>query len=84
MLERETGIIWGKVAELPDLIADPAARRMGMFTEIEHPELGSFETLAAPFAMSSSEVRARGRAPSIGEHTDEILAEVRDGATAGA
>jgi crotonobetainyl-CoA:carnitine CoA-transferase CaiB-like acyl-CoA transferase len=72
-----TGIIWGKVASLPDLIADPAARHLGMFTAIEHPDLpgGSFETLAAPFAMSASEVRARGRAPSVGEHTDEVLAQ---------
>ena len=50
---------------------------MGMFTSVEHPELpgGSFETLAAPFAMSGSEVRVRGRAPAIGEHTDEVLAQ---------
>ena len=73
----ETGIIWGKVASLPDLIADPAARELGMFTSVEHPEVpgGSFEMLAAPFALSESEVRARGRAPAIGEHTDEVLAQ---------
>ena len=73
----ETGIIWGKVATLPDLISDPAARHMGMFSSVDHEELpgGSFEMLAAPFAMSGSEVRVRGRAPAIGEHTDEVLAQ---------
>jgi crotonobetainyl-CoA:carnitine CoA-transferase CaiB-like acyl-CoA transferase len=70
-----TGIIWGKVAELPDLIADPAARHLGMFEEIEHPTVGTFETLAAPFSMSSSEVAARGVGPEVpGEHSREVLA----------
>lgn len=72
----ETGIIWGKVATLPDLIADPAARHLGMFSEISHPVVGSFETLAAPFSMSSSEVAVRGPGPEVpGEHTDEVLAQ---------
>ena len=69
-----TGIIWGKVAELPDLVADPAAREMGMFSSIDHPDVGSFETLAAPFTMSSSDVAVRGPAPEIGEHSAEVLA----------
>jgi crotonobetainyl-CoA:carnitine CoA-transferase CaiB-like acyl-CoA transferase len=44
-----------------------------MFAEVEHPGLGTFETLAAPFTMSRSEVAVRGPAPTIGQHTDEIL-----------
>jgi crotonobetainyl-CoA:carnitine CoA-transferase CaiB-like acyl-CoA transferase len=68
-----TGIIWGRVAELPDLIADPAARAMGMFETIDHPEAGPFETLGAPFAMSASEVSVRGPAPDLGQHTEEVL-----------
>ncbi|MGI8794539.1 MAG: CaiB/BaiF CoA transferase family protein [Acidimicrobiales bacterium] len=72
-----TGIIWGKVAELPDLIEDPSARAMEMFVEVSDERTGDrFETLAAPFAMSSSEVRVRGRGPGIGEHTNEVLAEM--------
>jgi crotonobetainyl-CoA:carnitine CoA-transferase CaiB-like acyl-CoA transferase len=45
-----------------------------MFAEVEHPELGRFETLAAPFTMSRSEVAVRGPAPAVGQHTDEVLA----------
>lgn len=67
-----TGIIWARVAELPDLVADPQARAIGMFAEVEHPT-GSFETLTAPFTMSESDVRVRGRAPEIGEQTGEVL-----------
>jgi crotonobetainyl-CoA:carnitine CoA-transferase CaiB-like acyl-CoA transferase len=71
-----TGIIWGKVATLPDLISDPAARHLGMFTSIEHPTVGPFEMLAAPFSMSASEVAVRALGPEFpGEHTDEVLAQ---------
>jgi crotonobetainyl-CoA:carnitine CoA-transferase CaiB-like acyl-CoA transferase len=70
-----TGIIWGKVSELPDLVADPAAREMGMFAEVDYGDAGTFEMLNAPFAMSGSEVAVRGRAPSVGEHTDEVLTQ---------
>ncbi len=67
-------IIFAKVAELPDVIEDPQAAEMQMFVEIEHPALGRFETLAAPFSFGRSEVVVRGRAPEIGEHTAEVLA----------
>ncbi|MEA3018539.1 MAG: hypothetical protein QOI47_63 [Actinomycetota bacterium] len=67
-----TGIIWAPVAELPDLVADPQARAIGMFVEVDHPS-GTFETLAAPFTLSDSDVRVRGRAPEVGEHSREVL-----------
>jgi crotonobetainyl-CoA:carnitine CoA-transferase CaiB-like acyl-CoA transferase len=68
----QSGIIWEKVAELPDVVDDPQARRIGMFAEVDHPA-GAFETLTAPFTMSTSDVQVRGRAPEIGEHTLEVL-----------
>jgi crotonobetainyl-CoA:carnitine CoA-transferase CaiB-like acyl-CoA transferase len=70
----ETGIIWGKVASLPDLVDDPAAREMGMYATVDHPVMGAFEMLNAPFSMSASEVRVRGVGPEVpGEHTDSVL-----------
>jgi crotonobetainyl-CoA:carnitine CoA-transferase CaiB-like acyl-CoA transferase len=69
------GIIWARVAQLPDLVDDPQARAIGMFVEVDHPT-GAFETLAAPFTMSASDVAVRGRAPDVGEHTVEVLAEL--------
>ena len=69
----KAGIIWGRVAELPDLVADPQARAIGMYSTIDHPVAGPFETLAAPFTMSSSTVEVRGPGPELGEHTSEVL-----------
>jgi crotonobetainyl-CoA:carnitine CoA-transferase CaiB-like acyl-CoA transferase len=69
----QTGMIWAPVAELPELVDDPQARAVGMFIEVDHPTAGTFETLAAPFTMSASEVAVRGPAPSVGEHTADVL-----------
>jgi crotonobetainyl-CoA:carnitine CoA-transferase CaiB-like acyl-CoA transferase len=73
---KRTSLIWSKVAELPDVIADPQAREMGMFAEVEHPALGRFETLAAPFSFETSDVSVRGPAPGVGEHTEQVLEEL--------
>jgi len=69
-----SGMVWSPVAELPDLVDDPQARAIGMYTTIDHPALGAIETLAAPFVMHGSDVQVRGRAPEVGEHTDAVLA----------
>jgi len=69
-------LIWSKMAELPDVIADPQAREMKMFTEVEHPALGRFEMLAAPFSFETSDVSVRGPAPGVGEHTEQVLEEL--------
>jgi crotonobetainyl-CoA:carnitine CoA-transferase CaiB-like acyl-CoA transferase len=70
-----TGVIFSKMAELTDVIDDPQAREMSMFTELEHPAIGRFETLAAPFSFSRSEVAVRGPAPEVGQDTLAVLRE---------
>jgi crotonobetainyl-CoA:carnitine CoA-transferase CaiB-like acyl-CoA transferase len=67
------GLIWAPVATLPDVIDDPQVREMGWITELEHPTLGRFETLGTPFKLYGADVRPRGPAPSVGEHTFEVL-----------
>lgn len=70
-----TGIIWAKIAEMPDLINDPATIEMQMYPEVEHPEAGTFRTLAAPFTLSDNPLEVRGVGPEVGQHTQEILGE---------
>lgn len=71
-----TGIIWAKVAELPDLVADPQAEEMGMWVEVDHPVAGPFRTMAAPFTLSDTPLEVRGPGPEVGEHTTEVLTEL--------
>ncbi|MDH4078169.1 MAG: CoA transferase, partial [Acidimicrobiia bacterium] len=41
----------------------------------EHHPTGPFQTIAAPFHLHGADVAVRGRAPELGEHSQEILAE---------
>ncbi len=44
--------------------------------EIEHPVEGSFKALGFPAKLSGTPARVRRPPPLLGEHTDEILAEI--------
>ena len=68
-------MVWAKVATLPDLVDDRAARAMGMYAEVDHPVVGRFETLAAPFTMTATPPAVRGPGPDVGQHTAEVLRE---------
>ena len=71
----EAEILWGRVADLPDVIDDPQAAALGMFADIDHPDVGSFQTLSAPFTIVGADVAVRGPAPECGQHTAEVLAD---------
>lgn len=47
-----------------------------MFAAVDHPGIGPLLTPASPLDFSSAERVAAARAPRLGEHTDEILAEL--------
>jgi crotonobetainyl-CoA:carnitine CoA-transferase CaiB-like acyl-CoA transferase len=70
------GLIWAPVVDFVEVIDDPQPRRMGAFATLEHPQAGSFETLAAPFTLRDADVRPRGAAPATGEHSRAVLEEL--------
>ncbi|KMO43925.1 dehydratase [Methylobacterium tarhaniae] len=47
-----------------------------MFSRLEHPGIGSYLTPGNPIVFSDVERVPPARAPSLGENTDEILAEI--------
>jgi crotonobetainyl-CoA:carnitine CoA-transferase CaiB-like acyl-CoA transferase len=69
-------VIWAPVAELPEIADDPTVSALDVFTELEHPDHGSYRTLATPFHIEGADVRARGPAPAAGEHTQQLLSEL--------
>jgi crotonobetainyl-CoA:carnitine CoA-transferase CaiB-like acyl-CoA transferase len=71
-----SGVIWAKVAGMPDVVADPQAEEMGMWAEIDHPVAGRFRTMTAPFSMSATPPQVRGPGPEVGEHTAAVLREM--------
>lgn len=59
------------VAEDPDLsVANP------MFAEVDQPGIGRFPVPGSPLAFGALPREAPVRAPALGEHTEEVLAEV--------
>ena len=68
-------IIWAPVRELIETLDDPQVRAMGYFTEVDHPELGRFETLAPPLCMSAHAMSDPQPAPSLGADNRQVLRE---------
>jgi len=66
------GLIWGPAQTIVDLVDDPHARAVGMFSAVDHPT-GSFDTTTVPIRIEGSTIGPRGPAPAKGEHTHEIL-----------
>jgi len=57
------------------VFADPQVVAREMVVETEHPTLGRLKTLGSPIKMSATPPVVSRRAPMLGEHTDEVLAE---------
>jgi crotonobetainyl-CoA:carnitine CoA-transferase CaiB-like acyl-CoA transferase len=69
------GVIWAPVQTMAEVIDDPQARANRYYTTLDHPTHGEFETVDAPFRFGRSRVEARGPAPEVGQHTEEVLLE---------
>ncbi len=69
----EVGLIWGPVLTLDEVANDPQAEAIGMFPEIEHPKRGAYRSVRAPMRFDNADVRPRGPAPEVGQHTREVL-----------
>ncbi len=73
----EQRCIWAPINDSASAVLDPQVRATGAFETIDHPVVGSFETVAAPFRMPTQpEFGVRGPAPDRGQHTGEVLAEL--------
>jgi crotonobetainyl-CoA:carnitine CoA-transferase CaiB-like acyl-CoA transferase len=68
-------IIWAPVRTLAEAIEDENAQQYGSFPTVEHPEHGTFKTVAPPLQMSGHSMTGSNPAPELAAHTAEILAE---------
>ena len=69
------GILCSGVLDIADQLEDQHLGERGAIIEYEHPTRGKVRVPAAPIRMSESSTETR-RPPLLGEHTDEVLAEV--------
>jgi len=65
----------GPILSMKEIAEEPSLRETGTIVEVDHPERGKYLTVGCPIKLSDSEVEVT-RSPLLGEHTDEILADV--------
>ncbi len=71
----EHGCIWAPAQTVKEVVSDPQTRARGAFTKINHPAAGEIELVDTPVKFGKARVGARGAAPELGQHTEEVLLE---------
>jgi formyl-CoA transferase len=72
----EAGVPAGPLHDVKQVVEDPHTAAREMVVEMEHPEAGTVYGLGIPVKLSATPGRIRRPAPMLGEHTDEVLAEL--------
>ena len=67
----------GPVQTYDQVFADPQVQARSMAAEIEHPSAGKTRTLGIPVKLSDTPGALRRPAPKLGEHTEEVLSDLR-------
>ena len=65
----------GPILSMKEIAEEPSLRDTGTIVEVDHPERGKYLTVGCPIKMSDSPAEVK-RSPLLGEHTEEILADV--------
>jgi formyl-CoA transferase len=65
----------GPILSMKELAEEPSLRRTGTVVEVDHPKRGKYLTVGNPIKLSDSPTEV-ARSPLLGEHTDEVMAEL--------
>ena len=71
------GVPAGPISTVDEVMVDPQVLARGMVLEVEHPTAGAVKMVGCPLQMSESPTSLRLPPPLLGEHTAEVLAEIR-------
>ena len=63
----------GPINNFGDAMKDPHYIARGMIEEVEHPRLGQMKMIGIPTKFSKTPGAVRKAAPTLGEHTDQVL-----------
>ncbi len=64
------------VQTLLDFMQDPAVLHHGLTREYEHPDVGRLRLMGQPLRFAGTPPADPGPPPALGQHTDEVLAEL--------
>jgi crotonobetainyl-CoA:carnitine CoA-transferase CaiB-like acyl-CoA transferase len=66
----------GPVYRINDVFDDPQVRELRIARTVPHPRLGDIELVAQPFEITGYDRALRTATPSLGQHNEEILADL--------
>jgi crotonobetainyl-CoA:carnitine CoA-transferase CaiB-like acyl-CoA transferase len=70
------GVPCGPINDLRQVFEDPQVLHRGMRLEVDHPAAGRVALVASPIRLSATPVAPPTAPPTLGQHTDEVLAEL--------
>ena len=71
----EYDIPCGPILSMKEIAEEPSLRKTGTVVEVDHPKRGKYLSVGNPIKMSESATEVK-RSPLLGEHTDQVLAEL--------
>ena len=75
-LLEEAGVPCGVLNTLDQVLTDEHVQERGFVVELPHSKLGTVRATGSPVRLSRTPVRLERAGPLLGEHTEEVLAEV--------
>lgn len=70
------GVPCGAVYDLAQVFADPQVAALNSVVTVDHPTAGNIRMVGPPYHFSATPPAIRRPPPLLGEHSDEILAEI--------
>jgi crotonobetainyl-CoA:carnitine CoA-transferase CaiB-like acyl-CoA transferase len=68
------GVPAGPINTVGQALAHPQVQARGMVGQVEHPSAGTLQTIGFPVKLSGATPVAPSAPPTLGQHTDEVLA----------
>lgn len=70
------GLVCSKIQTIADVVNDPQIAARGMILDIDHPVLGPIRLPNLPFRFSDADTDPTMVAPTLGQHNEQIAAEL--------
>jgi crotonobetainyl-CoA:carnitine CoA-transferase CaiB-like acyl-CoA transferase len=72
----ERGFPCARVRTFPEFLVDPQVEALGMNPVIDHPTIGPMRVAGVPVHLDRTPGGIQRAAPTLGQHTEEVLAEI--------